>query len=140
MIHSLAAVESTVIDFPRQPQSLVCPPAMPSHLGPKSPRVTNVNHKIDGMHKCLSGGLLSFLNSLNPQMDFTIWITRSLREGWESWQGSKTCMCISRFSSLQRWRLGGIYSPLGKTSHFIAIAILDTSGMTYTAPMVTELQ
>ena len=31
-------------------------------------------------------------------------------------------------------------APLGKTSHFIAVAITDTSGMTYTAPTVTELQ
>jgi len=35
---------------------------MPSRLGPKSPRVTNANHKIDNMHKCSSGGLLSILN------------------------------------------------------------------------------
>ena len=49
-------------------------------------------------------------------------------------------MCISRISSLQRWRLGGIYSPLGKTSRFIAVAIPDTSGMTYTTPTVTKLQ
>ena len=55
-------------------------------------------------------------------------------------------MCIetSRISSLQRWRLGGIYSPLRKTSSFIAVAIPDsipdTSDMTYTAPTVTKLQ
>ena len=49
-------------------------------------------------------------------------------------------MYINRISSLQRWRLGGIYSPLGKTSRFIAVAIPDTSGMTYTAPTVTKLQ
>ena len=38
------------------------------------------------------------------------------------------CESVSRISSLQRWRLGGIYSPLGKTSRFIAVAIPDTSG------------
>ena len=47
-------------------------------------------------------------------------------------------MCISRISSLQRWRLGGIYSSLEKISRFIVVAIPDTSGMTYTAPTVTK--
>ena len=82
---------------------------------------------------------LFFKFSLNPQMDFAIWITHSLREGLGELARLKMCMCISRISSLQRWRLGGIYSPLGKTRHFIAVAIPDTSYMTYTAPMVTEL-
>jgi hypothetical protein len=41
------------------PQSLGCSPAMPSHLGPKSPRVTNANHEIDKYAQVLKGGLLS---------------------------------------------------------------------------------
>ena len=54
----------------------------PSRLGPKSPRVTNANHKIDNMHKYSSGWIALFFKlSLNPQMDFVIWITHSLREG-----------------------------------------------------------
>ena len=88
-------------------------------------------------------GLLSFWISLNPQFDLANLINHSLREGWKSWQGLKTCIATSRISSLQRWRLGGIYSPFGKISRFIAIAILDTIpdtyGMTYTAPTVTKL-
>ena len=42
----------------------------PSLLGPKSPRVTNANHKIDNMHKCSSGGLLSILNFSQPTNGF----------------------------------------------------------------------
>ena len=63
-LNDFEAAESTVTNFPKQPQSLGCSPATPSHLGPKSPRVTNANHEIDNMHKCSSGGLLSFSNSL----------------------------------------------------------------------------
>ena len=85
-------------------------------------------------------GLLSFWISLNQQFDLVILINHSPREGWESWPGSKTCVYISRISSLQRWRLGGIYNPPWKTSRFIAVAIPDTSGMTYTAPTIIELQ
>ena len=56
---------------------------MPSHLGPKSLRVTNANHEIDNMHKCSSGWIALFFKfTLNPQMDFAIWITHSLREGF----------------------------------------------------------
>jgi hypothetical protein len=43
---------------------------MPSHLGPKSPRVTNVNHEIDNIHRCSSGGLLSILNFSQPTNGF----------------------------------------------------------------------
>ena len=46
------------------PQCLGCSSVTPSRLGLKSPRVTNANHEIDNMHKCSSGGLLSFSNSL----------------------------------------------------------------------------
>ena len=59
---------------------------------------------------------LFFKFSLNPQMDFAIWITHSLREGLGELARLKTCMCISKINSFQMWRLGGIYSPLGKTS------------------------
>ena len=48
------------------PQSLGCSPAMPSRLGPKSPRVTNANHEIDNMHKCSSGWIAIFLNFSQP--------------------------------------------------------------------------
>ena len=60
------AAESTITNFPKQPQSLGCSPATPSRLGPKSPRVTNANHEIDNMHKCASGGFLSILNLSQP--------------------------------------------------------------------------
>ena len=73
-------------------------------------------------------------------MDFVIWITHSLREGFGELARLKTCIATSRISSIQRWRLGGIYSPLEKTSHFIVVAIPDMFGMTYTTPTVTELQ
>ena len=43
---------------------------MPSHLGPKSPRVTNANHEIDKYAQVLKGGLLSILNLTQP----TRWI------------------------------------------------------------------
>ena len=74
-------------------------------------------------------------------MDFAIWITHSLREGLGELQGSK-CVCVLVESAASKGGgLGGIYSPLEKTSHFIAVAsIPDTSGMTYTTPTVTELQ
>ena len=51
------------------------------------------------------------------------------------------CESVSRISSLQRWRLGGIYRPHSKTSRFLAVGILDTSdiGIACTAPMVTKL-
>ena len=42
---------------------------MANHLGPKSPRVTNVNHEIDNMHKCSSGWIVLFLNFTQ----LTIW-------------------------------------------------------------------
>ena len=60
------AAESTVTNFPKQPQSLGCSPATPSRLGPKSPRVTNANHEIDNMHKCSSGWIALFLNFTQP--------------------------------------------------------------------------
>ena len=43
---------------------------MPNCLGLKSPRVTNANHEIDNMHKCLSGGLLSFSTFTQPTILF----------------------------------------------------------------------
>ena len=43
---------------------------MPSHLGPKSPRVTNANHEIDNMHKCSSGWVAHFLNFSQPTNGF----------------------------------------------------------------------
>ena len=49
-------------------------------------------------------------------------------------------MCISRISNLQRWRLGGIYSPLGKTSRCHTGHVWYMSDMTYIAPTVTKLQ
>ena len=56
---------------------------MPSCLGPKSPRVTNVNHEIDNMHNCSSGWTALFFEfSLNPQMDLAIGMNHSLRKGW----------------------------------------------------------
>ena len=43
---------------------------MPSHLGPKNPRVINANNEIDNMYKCSSGGLLSILNFSQPTNGF----------------------------------------------------------------------
>ena len=70
---------------------------------------------------------LFFEFSLNLQIDFAIWITHSLREGLGELARLKMCVYVSRISSLQRWRLGGIYSHFRKTSRFIAVAIPDTS-------------
>ena len=93
--------------FRGTPQSLGCSPATPNHLGPKSLRVTNVNHKIDNMHKCSSGWIALFLNFTQPQFNLANLINHSLREGWESWQGSKTYVCVSAESAALAASKGG---------------------------------
>ena len=57
---------------------------MPNRLGPKSPRVTNANHKIDNMHKYSSGGLLSILNFSQPTNGFGNWDESLTKRGMES--------------------------------------------------------
>ena len=43
---------------------------MPSHLGPKSPRVINANHEINKNAQVLKGGLLSIESHSTHKMDF----------------------------------------------------------------------
>ena len=56
--------------FHGTPQSLGCSLATPSHLGPKSPWVTNANHEIDNMHKCSRVACSQIWISLNPKYGF----------------------------------------------------------------------
>ena len=70
------AVESTVTNFPRHTTISRVLSGDTNCLGLKSPRVTNVNHEINNMHKRSSGGLLSFLNSLSTHK--WIWQIRSI--------------------------------------------------------------
>ena len=79
---------------------------------------------------------LNFKFSLNPQIDFAIWITHSLREGLEELAKLKDVLEDQQNQQPPKVEAWGIYSPLGK----LAVAIPDTSGMTYTAPTVTKLQ
>ena len=78
--------------------------------------------------------------SLNPLIDLAIWITHSLREGLGELARLKNMYCNQQNQQPPKVEAWGIYSPLGKTSRFIAVAIPDTSDMTYTTPTVTELQ
>ena len=90
------AAESTVTNFPKQPQSLGCSPAMPSRLGPKSPRVTNANHEIDNMHKCSSGGLFSFsISLLTHKMDFASLNQSLTKRELESVLKAQKCVWMS---------------------------------------------
>jgi hypothetical protein len=66
------------------PQALGCSPATPSHLGPKSPRVTNANHEIDKNAQVLKGGLLLIWISLNPQDGFCNLDQSPTKKGLES--------------------------------------------------------
>ena len=85
---------------------------MPSHLGPKSPRVTNANHEIRQYAQVLKWWLaLLFKFSLNPQMDFAIWITHSLREGLGELAKLKNVLEDRQPPNVEAW---GIYSPLEK--------------------------
>jgi hypothetical protein len=58
--------------FRGTPQAIGCSQLTPRHLGPKSPRVTNVNHEINKYAQVLKGGLLSILNLTQPTMDLQV--------------------------------------------------------------------
>ena len=72
-------------------------------------------------------------------MDLAIWITHTLREGLGELAKLKNMLEDQQNQQPPKVEAWGIYSHLGKTSHFIVVAIPDTSGMTYTAPTVTKL-
>ena len=66
-------------------------------------------------------------------MDFAIWITHSLREGLGELARLKNMYVYQQNQQPPKVEAWGIYSPLGKTSRFIAIAIPDTFGIASTA-------
>ena len=74
-------------------------------------------------------------------MDLAIGRNHSLRDGWRVFARLKNVLEDQQNlpPKVGAW---GIYSLLGKTSRFIAVAKPDTYwiGMTYTAPTVTKLQ
>ena len=69
-------------------------------------------------------------------MDLAIWITHSLKDGLVELAKLKNVYCNQQNQQPPKVEAWGIYSPIEK----LAVAIPDTSDMTYTASTVTKLQ
>ena len=80
---------------------------------------------------------LFFKFSLNPQIDFCNLDHTLTKRGFRRVGKAQKHICVpAKLAASKGGGLGVFIAPMEK----LAVAIPDTSGMTYTAPTVTELQ